>query len=374
MRTIIFFLQKEFIQVFRNKSMLPIIFFVPLVQLIILVNAATFEMKDIKMAVVDNDLSSYSRQMTAKFQGSPFFRITATSFSFADAEKEMKKGNVDVILNIPSGFEKRLITDDKSKIQLIINAINGTSAGLTNAYTMMILIDFNKNIVAEWLSPSVQQISGLQYINISNSYWYNPRLNYKTYMLPGILVLLVTIISLLLSGMNIVREKEIGTIEQINVTPVVKLEFITGKLLPFWIIALFELAFGLTIGKIFFDIPLLGSLWLIFLAASVYIFVILGFGLLISTMTNTQQQAMLVSFFFLVIFILMSGLFTSVESMPQWAQEFNRINPLAYFIRIMRMVMLKGSGLTDIRDSLYALGIYAVTIITIAVWRYRKVS
>jgi ABC-2 type transport system permease protein len=193
-------------------------------------------------------------------------------------------------------------------------------------------------------------------------------------MVPGILCLLVTIIAFLLSGMNIVREKEIGTIEQINVTPIRKVQFIAGKLLPFWIIALFELAFGLTIGKLLFSIPIIGSLWLIFLSAAVYIFVILGFGLLISTMTNTQQQSMLVSFFFMMIFILMSGLFTSIESMPVWAQNLDRINPIAYFMRIMRMVMLKGSNFHDIRDSFYPLVFYAFAIISFAVWRYRKVT
>jgi ABC-2 type transport system permease protein len=193
-------------------------------------------------------------------------------------------------------------------------------------------------------------------------------------MVPGILVILVTIIALLLGGMNIVREKEIGTIEQINVTPIRKIQFITGKLLPFWIIALFELAFGLSLGKLLFNIPVEGSLWLIFASASVYLFVILGFGLLISTISNTQQQAMLVSFFFMVVFILMSGLFTSVESMPVWAQELNRINPVAYFIRIMRMVMLKGSSFRDISESFFSLAVYAFVIISLAISRYRKVA
>ncbi|MGE5425215.1 MAG: ABC transporter permease [Syntrophothermus sp.] len=374
MKTVMFIIQKEFIQVFRNKSMLPIIFVVPIIQLIILVNAATFEMKNIRMAVVDLDLSASSRAMTAKFQGSPFFKVTKSTFSMKAAQDEMQKGNVDIILNIPRGFEKRLVTEEKSKIQLVIDAINGTSAGLVNAYTTMIIMDYNRNVLSEWLTTSMQPLPALEVIEIRSSFWYNPKLDYKTYMVPGILVLLVTIISLLLSGMNIVREKEIGTIEQINVTPVRKLQFIAGKLLPFWILALFELAFGLTVGKLLFAIPIVGSLWVIFLAASVYIFVILGFGLLISTMTNTQQQAMMVSFFFLVIFILMSGLFTSVESMPDWAQQLNRINPLAYFILVMRMVMLKGSTLYDIRESLWALMGYALIIITIAVLRYRKIS
>jgi len=372
MNTILFIIQKEFIQVFRNKMMLPIIFVVPLIQLIILVHAATFEMKNIKVSIIDLDMTSTSQQMISKFEGSPFFIINNTSFSEKAAQQEMKKGNVDMILHIPYGFERRLVKENKSKVQIIINAINGASAGLIDAYSTMIILDFNREILVDFLSPDL--LANTHDISITTSYWYNPKLNYKTYMVPGILCLLVTIIAFLLSGMNIVREKEIGTIEQINVTPIRKVQFIAGKLLPFWIIALFELAFGLTIGKLLFNIPIIGSLWLIFLSAAVYIFVILGFGLLISTMTNTQQQSMLVSFFFMVIFILMSGLFTSIESMPAWAQKLDQINPIAYFIRIMRMVMLKGSDFHDIRNSFYSLVVYALAIISFAVWRYRKVT
>jgi ABC-2 type transport system permease protein len=372
MNTILFIIQKEFIQVFRNRMMLPIIFVVPFVQLLILVHAATFEMKNIKVSVIDLDMSSSSRKMVSKFQGSPFFVVKHTSFSDKEAQREMKKGNVDMILHIPYGFERRLVKENTAKVQVIIDAINGASAGLISAYSTMIILDFNRELLVDFLSPAM--LASTHNINITSSYWYNPKLNYKTYMVPGILCLLVTIIAFLLSGMNIVREKEIGTIEQINVTPIRKVQFIAGKLLPFWIIALFELAFGLVIGKLLFSIPIIGSLWLIFLSAAVYIFVILGFGLLISTMTNTQQQSMLVSFFFMVIFILMSGLFTSIESMPVWAQNLDRINPIAYFIRIMRMVMLKGSNFYDIQESFYSLVVYALVIISFAVWRYRKVT
>jgi ABC-2 type transport system permease protein len=352
--------------------MLPIIFFVPIVQLLILVNAATFEMKRISMAVVDLDLSGASRQLTSKFQGSPFYRLRNAPFSFSEAAILMQKGDVDLILQIPHGFEKNLVKDNRIKIQVVINAINGTAAGLINAYTTQIILDYNREILIEWLNPA--QLGGIRVIRSDTAFWYNPKLNYTTYMVPGILVLLVTIIGLLLSGMNIVREKEIGTIEQINVTPIRKIEFIAGKLIPFWILALFELAFGLTLGKLIFNIPMVGSLWLVFLCAGVYLFVILGFGLLVSTVTNTQQQSMLVSFFFMVIFILMSGLFTSIESMPVWAQQADRLNPVAYFIRIMRLVLLKGSSFHDIRDPFFSLVIYAVVILLLAVFRYRKVA
>ncbi|MDD4602758.1 MAG: ABC transporter permease [Bacteroidales bacterium] len=372
MRTILFIIQKEFLQIFRNKGMLPIIFVLPLIQLLILVNAATFEMKSIRVSVVDLDLSTSSRKLISKYEGSPFYKIVQTTFSYNEAMDLMQQSKVDVIIRIPGGFERQLVKENQGKVQFTMNAINQAVAGLSSGYCTSILIDFNRELLQDWLNPS--QMAGLKYIQTDYSYWYNPKLNYKTYMVPGILVLLVTIIGLLLSGMNIVREKEIGTIEQINVTPIRKIQFIVGKLTPFWIIALFELAFGLFLGKLLFDIPLVGNLWLIFLSGGVYLFVILATGLLVSTITNTQQQAMLVSFFFMVVFILMSGLFTSIESMPDWAQQIDRLNPLMYFIRIMRMVLLKGSTFADISPHFYSLVVFAIVMVSLAIWRYRKIA
>jgi len=370
MRTILFIIQKEFIQVFRNRSMLPIIFVVPIVQLIILVHAATFEMKHIRLFVVDQDLSSTSRQQTSKFKGSPFYVIEKQSFDRKSAEQSLQNGDIDAILLIPPDFERQLFKENTADIQLIINAINGTAAGLIHAYSSMVIAEYNKTILLEIMPASTSTLA--KNIDTTYAFWYNPELNYKTFMVPGVLVLLVTIIGFLLSGMNIVREKEIGTIEQINVTPIKKYQFITGKLVPFWILALFELAFGLVIGKLLFDIPLIGSIWLVFLVASVYLLVIMGVGLFVSTITNTQQQAMLISFFFMMIFILMSGLFTSVESMPYWAQEADKFNPVAYFIRIIRMVLLKGSDFSDIQRDFFSLCLLAVTMLGLSVWRYKK--
>jgi len=197
-------------------------------------------------------------------------------------------------------------------------------------------------------------------------------MNYKVFMVPAILVLLVTIIGMLLATMNIVREKEMGTIEQINVTPISKVHFIIGKLLPFWIIALFMLAFGLTIGKFIFDIPVEGNLGWLFMVASVYLLVIQGFGLMISCTASTQQQAMFIAFFFMIIFIMMSGIFTPVESMPRWAQIINYFNPVAYFIKLIRMILLKASALKDFYPLFIQLSVYALIVLTIAVRMYRK--
>jgi ABC-2 type transport system permease protein len=199
-------------------------------------------------------------------------------------------------------------------------------------------------------------------------------LNYKYYMLPGILGILVTAIGFLLAGLNMVREKEIGTIEQINVTPVRKHQFIIAKMVPFLVIGLVDLVLGLALGKLAFNIPFEGSIALLFLCASIFLVAVLGFALFISTFSGTQQQFMFTAFFCMIIFILMSGIFTPLESMPDWAQKLDLINPVAYIMRINRMVMLKGSTIQDISGDIYSLIIIAVFFTALAVRRYRKTA
>jgi ABC-2 type transport system permease protein len=214
----------------------------------------------------------------------------------------------------------------------------------------------------------------VQQVDISYSFWYNPELNYQVFMLPGILVILVTIIGMFLPALNLVREKEIGTIEQINVSPIKKYQFIAGKLVPFLIIGLFELSFGLAFGKLVYAIPLEGNLLLLFGFASVYLMAALGMGLFISASSSNQQQVMFMSFFFLLTFILMSGIFTPVESMPHWASWVNIVNPFAYFMKVIRMVLLKGSTFADIRHEFFSMLLFAAGILSLAVWRYRKIA
>lgn len=351
--------------------MFPLIFGVPIIQLVVLVHAATLEMKSIELFVVDKDLSSMSSKLVNKFEGSSFYKITGISLSIKEAENEVLKNNGDIILHIPYGFERDLIRENTTKTQLLIDGINGTAASLINGYSTAVIADFNKNILVDL--TKMPRIKEMEPIEVNSSFWYNPELNYKIYMLPGILVILVTIMSMFLAAMNIVREKEIGTIEQINVTPIKKHEFIIGKLLPFMIIALFELAFGLLIGKIFFHLPIIGKIGLLFLFTLVYLLVVLGIGLFVSAISSTQQQVMFISFFFMLVFILMGGIFTPTESMPMWAQQVNIINPFYYFMKVIRMILLKGSGFWDISHEFFSLLIYGILMLSLAIWRYRKV-
>ena len=373
MRKIGFIIQKEFKQIFRNKGMLPIIFVMPLIQLLILANAATFEVKNIAFSYIDNDKSSMSRSLIRSFEHSNYFDVIAVFPSQNIANKQMLSGKVEVILEIPNHFEKNLTNNNTASLGLTIDAIDGAAAGVKNVYIQQILKNFNRKITSELTKSDGSNITRQNILTIP-SFWYNNTLNYKTFMVPGILVLLVTMITLFLSGMNIVREKEIGTLEQINVTPIKKSEFIIGKLFPFWVIGLVLLTVGLIIAKLIFNVPIVGSLGIMYFYTTVYILVVLGIGLFISNFTDTQQQAMFLSWFFMVIFILMSGLFTPIESMPKWAQYFTEVNPVRYFVEVMRMVMLKGAGLENISGQLIKTGIFALFMNGLAVWSYKKTS
>ncbi|CAM3655177.1 ABC transporter permease [Flavobacterium gelidilacus] len=372
MKTILFIIQKEFKQIFRNKGMLPIIFILPLVQLIVLSNAASFEVRNIKFSYVDKDHSAASRELISKFETSHYFKIINEFPSKKEANLEMQKGTVDVILEIPIYFEKNLLKDKKSNLLVSINAIDGAAAGVTNVYIMQIIAGFNQKIQTKLFQYNDAMLVKPQNIETIPSFWYNKTLNYKTFMVPGILVLLVTMLSLFLSSMNIVREKEIGTLEQINVTPIKKYQFIIGKLFPFWVIGLMVLTVGLIIAKLVFNVPILGNIFLIYGFTSVYLILILGIGLFISNHTETQQQAMFIAWFFTVIFILMSGLFTPIESMPTWAQKITLLNPIRYFVEVIRMVMLKGAGFQEIKIQLGIIALFAFAINGLAVWSYRK--
>jgi ABC-2 type transport system permease protein len=371
MRTILYLIRKEFIQIFRDKFIGKAVFAVPLVQLLILVPAVTFEIKNVKLCIIDSDMTSVSRELINKLEGSTFFKVTASTFSEEKANKLLHRGKFDVILNIPSGFGRDLGNGMPGRLSVSIDAINSSAAQLSWAYLNGVIRDYNMNLAAGNMLTS--GISSMPQIQISNRYWYNEMLNYKHYMVPGILGILVTAIGFLLAGLNLVKEKESGTIEQINVTPIKKHEFIIAKMVPFLIIGLIDLALGIFIGKIVFNLPLEGSIALLFLCSGIFLIAILGLALFISTMAGTQQQFMFIAFFFMIIFILMSGIFTPYESMPMWAQKFNRyFNPVSYIMRINRMVMLKGSTIIDISRDIYALLMIAIVFSSFAVIRYRK--
>ena len=371
MRTLFYILQKEFIQIFRNKSMLPIIFVMPLVQMLVLVFAATNELRQVDLAIVDFDHSTTSREMVAGIYGNPFFKVRQNPDNTETAEDLLIKNKIDLALISPRHFDKELTTNKKADVQVLVDAINGNAAQLSLGYLSSVIGSYRQSVLNSGIKPPFRAIKTIE---IKPTYWFNPELNYKYYMAPGILVVLITVVGMLLGGMNLVREKELGTIEQINVTPLKKWQFIAGKLLPFLVIGLFDLAFGLFVARLAFSIPIRGSLLLLFGLAAIYLVLVLSWGLFISTISDTQQQATFVAFFSMIVFLMMSGLFTPVESMPDWAQKLDFINPLYYFVKIMRSVLLKGSNFADIFNEFAALSVFAASIFGLAIFRYRKTS
>lgn len=380
MREILALARAEVLHVIRDKATLAQVIIMPVVQLIVLANAATFTIRDTPAYVVDLDHTPTSRGLTNRITASGHFFLAGSSGSAETANDALLAGDATLVVTIPNDFEASLVRTGSSTVQLAVSGEKGSTAGIVLAYASDILAEYATELEAE-LRPDPVSVRGpgdagptpgVARIEARVRSWYNQSLNYKHYMVPGILVSLVTLISTLLTAQNIAREKELGTLEQLNVTPITRGQFITAKLLPFWALAMIDLTLGLAIGKLVFGIPFRGSLLLLFAAAAVYLVVTLGIGLFISTLVDTQQQAMFVSFFIMMVYLLMSGLFTPVDSMPHWVQLASEFNPVRHFVTIARAILMKGAGLAEILRPLVILSLFAVGVLTLAVRQYDK--
>ena len=380
MRMLRFLLRKEFLQIARDRVILRLIFVMPVIQLLVLSSAATFEVKRARMYVVDLDRTELSRGLVDRLTASGRFLPAGASASMRLADEAMLRRKTDMILRIPVDFERELVRARVASVQLVFNAEDGSAAGVTQSYAAQILAVYAAELTPR-LSPGVASGSagpersprrGEPNLEVRARGWYNAELNYRDYMVPGILVQLVTIIGTMLTALNIVREKEIGTLEQLNVTPVRRGTFIAAKLIPLWLIAMLELAIGLLVARFVFDVPMRGSVGLVFLGAAIYLVAALGIGLWISTVAETQQQAMFVAFFVMMIYLLMSGLFTPVRSMPQWAQWMAELNPVKHFIELTRAVLLKGATLADVARTLGILTAFGTAFVALALRQYGK--
>ncbi len=368
MRTIFIIVVKEFRQIFRNKAMIPLIFALPVVQLVLLALAADFEVKHVKIAVVDKDGSTESAQLTNRFAGLEYFQLLPDRLSPSGADLAMGLDQVDIILEIPAGFAADLVREGAAQVLVTANAIDGVKGGLGASYTQAVIQQYYQ----DWQVQHGIVVPAASGISFTWSNWYNPRMDYKTYMVPGILGMLVTMIGMFLSAMNVAREREVGTIEQLNVTPIKKYQFIIGKLLPFVVIALVEITIGLAVGMLLYKVPFVGSPVVLYGYTVLYMIAVLGIGLLISSSSDTQQQAMFMAWFLMVIFIFLSGFFTAIENMPNWARILTYFNPVRYFMDVVRMVMLKGSGWADIAFQVKATALFALVVNALAVWSYQK--
>lgn len=372
----------EVLHVRRDRAMLVQITLVPLIQLLIVSNAATFQIKRTPAYVVDFDRTSTSRGLVTRLQASGLVKVVGQSASPDASNDAMLSGKATLVVVIPHEFESSLVRTGTAAVGLDLNAEKGSSAGIVQSYVTQTLEAYSRELGVE-IHPMRRTVGartpglipprrGAGVIDVRARGWFNPTLDYTDYMVPGVLVALVTMVGTLLTAQNIAREKEVGTLEQLNVTPISRVEFVTAKLLPFWALGLLDLALGLIVGRLVFGMPMRGSLLLLFGSAGIYLVVALAIGLLISTAVETQQQAMFISFFLIMIYLLMSGLLTPVDSMPHWMQVLSEFNPVRHFVAIARAVLVKGAGLAQIGFQLSVLSAYAVLAMAVAIRQYRK--
>lgn len=373
----------EVLHVVRDRATLAQIIIMPLVQLLVLSNVATFAVRSTPAYIVDYDRTSTSRGIASRLQASRWFDIVGQSMSADSAQRALLGGDVTMVMTIPNDFERDLVHDGVAHVQLEVNTAKGSAAGIAQAYVQQILTEYAAEL-APRIHPTLRTVHdepedvpptpSLGTLDIRTRGWYNAQLDYKQYMVPGILVALVTIIGSLLTAQNLAREKEVGTIEQLNVTPISRAQFITAKLLPFWVLALIDLVLGLVVGRVILGVAIRGNPLLLMFCAAVYLIVPLGIGLWISTLVDTQQQAMFVNFFLTMIYLLMSGLFTPIESMPHWLQVASLLNPVRHFVTISRGILIRGAGFTEIEQPLAILAVYGAVVLTLAVRQYHKTS
>ena len=371
MRTVFYLIQKEALQVLRDRVMLFQILAIPVIQLLLTVNAATFEVREAKVHLVDHDRTPISRRVADAFRGSGHFAVAERSSSVEAGNESLDARRVDLVLQVPAGFERALRRGEAPDVRLLVSGTEA-SAGVVQSYAQQILQRVGAQVGRELPSRVRTTAPAPPHLDVRSRLWYNPLLDYDDFMAPGILAILVTLIGTLLTAQNIAREQEIGTLEQLNVTPITKGQFIAGKLVPFWVLGLFEFGFGLFVAWLAFAIPMEGSLPFLFGATALYLGVALGLGLLISTVVETQQQAMFVTFFVMVLYLFMSGLFTPVASMPTWAEWVAELSPLKHFIEVIRAVLMKGAGPADVWRPTAVLAGYGAAVLTVAVRQYSK--
>lgn len=353
-----YLLEKEFKQFMRNAILPRIALVVPLMVMLVAPLVTTMDVRDVRVAVVDHDRTVASRRMADKVAASPYFTLVARPTAYAGALRLVEDGRADIVLTIPAGYGRDLGSGRAApRVQITANAVNAAKAQIGDSYL--------SQLTAAQAVPTDGRRLAVQYR-------YNPTLDYRAYMIPALMTLLLLILCGVLPALNIVSEKEIGTIEQINVTPVGRLAFTMGKLIPFWAIGLVAVGVGIAVGGLVYGVWPAGSLWLILLASLLFTSVVSGFGLVVSNYSTTLRQALFVIYFFVMIFILMGGLFTPVASMPRWAQAVTYALPTRYYGEAMRALYLKGSTIADLLPQFGALALMAAGLGAWAVGSYRK--
>lgn len=380
LRSLRVLLTKEFLQIRRDVVILRMLLVMPLLQLLVLANAATFEIRASDLWVVDQDRTPAARALVDRFTATTRFSVAGYSIDARAGDDALLQGSANAILVIPAAFERDIVRDRSARVQLVLNAVNGSQAGLIQSYASEIIARYAEELGRTMLplrravgtGSERAPVRGQPVVEIRTRARYNTSLDYQRFMVPGILVQLITLIGTLMTALNIVREKEAGTLDQLNVTPIRPSAFIVAKLLPLWIIGLAEFAAGLVIARVIFSVPIEGSVLLLLFGAAIYLLAALGLGLWVSTISDTQQQALFVTFSLIMVYLLMSGLFTPVRAMPRWVQVVAQVNPMMHFIAMTRAILLKGAGFGDVWRQLLALALLGTAMLGLAVSQYRK--
>ena len=365
MRTFKVLLRKEFLQIRRNSFLPRLIVAFPVLIMLIMPLVMTMDVRNVNVAVVDLDHSATSRRIASHIRASEYLSFTVATSDFQLAMKHLEEGTVDAIVEIPSGFERDMAAAMPERISITANAVNATKGSMGMQYLVQTISRTLSELKAE-KSP----VGAAELITVQNR--FNPTLNYRHYMIPALMIILFILICGFLPALSIVGEKESGTIEQINVTPVSRFTFTLAKLLPYWLIGLFVLTVAMCLAWAVYGLTPEGAVGSIYLGAILFILTISGFSLTIANYSETMQQTMFVMFFFIMIFMLMSGLLTPIDSMPAWARKITVVLPPRYFVEILRSVYLKGATLAELWSNYLALGIFATLFNTLAAVTYKK--
>jgi ABC-2 type transport system permease protein len=360
-RTVIALMKKEFLQVLRDRNMLRLIFLMPTIQLFVLGYAVSTDVKLIRTAVYDYDRSDLSREYVRSLSAGDYFLTGSSHFPILDAERGFKENRYDAALIIPQNFSTDLQKSEQAEVGFIVDGTNANSASIALGYASIITQQFN------------QRTTGFrQPIQLRQRKLYNPEGESVYFMVPGIVATLLTMVTAMLTAMAIVREREIGTLEQLMVTPISTPALILGKTVPFAVIGFVEMSLALFLGVIWFDIPFAGSWVLLYALTFVFLFTTLGVGMFISTISSTQQQAMFLTWFFSIFAILTSGFFTPIANMPKIVQYLTYLNPLRYFMTTVRGIMMKGASLDELYPQVLAMITFGLAVFTFSWLRFSK--
>nr|WP_320131205.1 ABC transporter permease [uncultured Holophaga sp.] len=365
---------KEFLQILRDPRMRAVILLVPIVQVVVFGYAVSTDVRHIRTAIFDLDNSPSSRELAARFEGSGHFDLVRRLHSDAEVREVIQKGEVKAVLRMNRGFGDELLGGRTARAQLILDGSDSNTSSIILGYASRIASGFNASVLVDRFARSTGTRLDPEPVTLDSRAWFNPNLESRNYFVPGVIAQLVMIVSMILSSMAVVREREIGTMEQIMVTPMGRLEFILGKTLPFALIGYVDVLLVSTVSVFWFGIPLSGSLPALFVSTGLFLLSTLGVGLLISTTCHTQQQAMMSTFFFIMPAILLSGFIYPIANMPLPVQWMTLLNPLRHFLVIIRGVFLKGQGFTLLWPQMAALALLGIALLALAAGRFRKTA